>query len=107
MAGARLYFLASVLHNWDDESGLEILKSVASAMTKGYSKLYLNEFVLPDVGWSLREASTDMQMMLNFAGMERTQRQWREFLQRAGFQSVKFWFSPDSGSALAIVEASL
>lgn len=107
MAGARLYFLASVLHNWDDESGLKILMNVASAMTKGYSKLYLNEYVLPDVGCSLRDASTDMQMMLNFAGMERTQRQWRELLQRAGFQSVKFWFSPDSGSALAIVEASL
>lgn len=99
--------MASVLHNWDDESSIQILKNTASAMTPGYSKLYLNEWILPDVGCSLLEASVDIQMMMNNAGMERTQSQWRELLQRAGFQHVKFWLSPGAGFKLGIVEASL
>ena len=107
VSGARLYFLASILHNWDDESGLQILKNIAAAMTKGYSKLILNERIPPDIGCSLVDATADIQMMLNFAGIERTRSQWRDLLERAGFQNVKFSLPPDSLTPLGIVEASL
>lgn len=94
-----------IFHNWDDESSLPILKNTASAMTKGYSKLYLNEWILPDVGCPLFQATMDIQMMMNFGSMERTQSQWKELLHRAGLKLVKFWQSPGFGES--IVEAEL
>lgn len=74
-------------------------------MTKGYSKLYLNEWILPDTGCSLYEATVDMLMMSAFAGMERTQKQWTELLGRAGLQVEKFWLVDEFGEG--IIEASL
>lgn len=44
-------------------------------------------------------------MMLALAGMERTQSQWEELLQRAGLKFEKFWLSPGFGEG--IIEASL
>ena len=76
-------------------------------MEKGYSKLYLSEWILPDVGCPLHEAGMDIQMMINFGGMIRTQGHWRRLLHEAGFQYVKFWFCPDIGSVSGIVEAWL
>lgn len=69
-------------------------------MTKGYSKLYLNEWILPDVGCSLYEATVDLSMMIVLAGMERTQRQWRELVERAGMKVEKFWVSPGFGEGI-------
>ena len=105
--GARLYFLGSVLHNWDDASSLRILKNTASAMEKGYSKLYISEWILPDVGCPLREGGMDIQMMINFGGMIRTRGHWRRLLQEAGLRDVRFWGCPDVRSVDGIVEASL
>ena len=94
-----------ILHNWDDESSVRILSNTASAMTKRYSKLYLNEWILPDVGCPLFPAAVDIQMMMNFGGMERTENQWKELLRRAGLKPVRFWQSPGFGEG--IVEAEL
>ncbi|KAM0798258.1 S-adenosyl-L-methionine-dependent methyltransferase [Usnea florida] len=105
--GARLYFIGSVLADWDDASSLQILKNTASAMEKGYSKLYISEWILPDVGCPLREAGMDIQMMCNFGGMFRTRGHWGRLLREAGFRDVEFWMCPDEGSVDGIVEASL
>lgn len=94
-----------ILHDWDDDNCIEILKNTASAMTKGYSKLYLNEWILPGVGCSLYEASIDINMMINFGGMERSKGQWQELLTRSGLKLEKFWQNPGFGEG--IVEASL
>ena len=104
MTGARLYFLHYIIHDWDDEQSIQILKSIVPAMTKGYSKLYLNDWILPDVGCSLFEATVDAVMMFNLAGMERSRAQWTDLLSRAGLKVDEFWLSPGFGEG--IVEAS-
>ncbi|KAL9071369.1 MAG: hypothetical protein Q9161_004228 [Pseudevernia consocians] len=44
--GARAYYLHSVLHNWPDSKCREILSNLKPALTKGYSKLLINEVVI-------------------------------------------------------------
>ena len=62
--GARAYYLHSVLHDWDDASCLKILRNIVPAMQPGYSKLLINENVVPNVGapWSI--TSMDWLMMV-------------------------------------------
>lgn len=74
-------------------------------MERGYSKLYMNEWVLPDEGCSLYEATMDIQMMMATNGIERTKDQWTELLRRAGLKVERFWLPEGFGEG--IVEASL
>lgn len=76
-------------------------------MEEGYSKLYVSEWILPDVGCPLYEAGMDIQMMINFGGMVRTRGHWRRLLREAGFRGVEFWGCPEVGSVAGIVEAVL
>lgn len=46
--GAPLYYLNFVLHDWPDALAAYILTQLVRAMTTGYSKLILDEFILPN-----------------------------------------------------------
>lgn len=89
--GAKAYYLRSILHDWADSKCREILRNIVSAMTKGYSKLIISEWVLPDTETPLYPALLDINMMAFFSGMERTQTQWTELLASEGLEVVKFW----------------
>lgn len=104
--GARAYFLHHILHDWSDEKCLEILKHLKDAMKPGYSKLLLHEMLIPERGASTFHSMLDMTMMAFNAGMERTERQWTELLNNAGFEVVKFW-APEEADADGIVEATV
>jgi hypothetical protein len=49
-------------------------------MTKGYSKLFINDIILPDVNCSLFQAGFDINMMAMHAGIERSRNQWTTLL---------------------------
>ena len=63
-------------------------------MKPGYSKLILNEIVLPDKGAPLQMALWDMQMMVMVGGRERTEREWRQLLGCVGLEVVGIWQPP-------------
>ena len=48
--GARAYYLHSIIQDWNDDVNTQILKAIVPAMTKGYSKVLVNDFVVPDQG---------------------------------------------------------
>jgi hypothetical protein len=48
--GARAYYLHSIIQDWNDEVNTQILRSIVPAMKKGYSKILVNDFVVPDQG---------------------------------------------------------
>ena len=60
-------------------------------MKPGYSKIILNELVLPDKGMSLTAAQLDITMMAVLAATERTERQWRELIDSVGLRIEKIW----------------
>ena len=104
--GARAYFYHHILHDWSDYKCEEILSNVVSAMKPGYSKLYIHEMIVPETQASAYVAMLDLTMMCFNAGMERTERQWRDLLRKVGLEVIKVWPPPEEGSG-GIVEAIL
>lgn len=103
--GAKAYYLQGILHDWPDHSCREILSNTAAAMRKGYSKLLINEMVLPDTGVNRKGAFLDLSMMALETGAERTSQQWDELLASAGLRIEKIW-STGSGPE-SVIEAEI
>ena len=106
-SGARAYYTHFVLHDWPDEKCRVILRELMSAMKPGYSKLILNESILPDMNCSPWFATNDINMMAILAGMTRSRSQYVELVESVGLEVVKVWRSPDSEDAEGVIEAVL
>ncbi|KAI2468970.1 S-adenosyl-L-methionine-dependent methyltransferase [Annulohypoxylon bovei var. microspora] len=102
VTGARIYYMKSVMHDWVDKDCVRILKSVASSMTRGYSYLVLNEFILPDIGCALLPATADIMMMAFVSGMERSETQWVKLLTAAGLAIEGFYQPPNDGQGIIV-----
>jgi len=102
---AKAYYLHSVLHDWPDEKCLEILKSLIPAMTKGYSKILINENVIPEKGAYWMTTAVDALMMTAFASMERTEKHWKHLLNSVGLKLVKV-YNYEQGTP-SLIEAEL
>jgi len=88
--GARAYYFRYIFHDWPDKSCIEILKQTTGAMTKGYSKLLIFEWILPAKGVPLYPSLLDINMMAVLNGRERTEEQWTSLLKEAGLKVVNF-----------------
>ena len=99
---ADLYLLKNVLHDWDDEACLRILKTVRSAMPRGSRVIVveqLQERNKPDEFASL----TDLQMLTQCdEGRERSAAELTDLLRRAGLRPGKVRRSP---GVMALVDA--
>ncbi|KAL8689022.1 MAG: hypothetical protein Q9218_005211 [Villophora microphyllina] len=89
--GARAYYFRNICHDWPDEDCRRFLSNTAKAMTKGYSRLLIDEYVLPNTGAPIRGSSMDFLMMCFCSGIERTRRQWEDLLGACGLEIVKVW----------------
>ncbi|KAG7418515.1 O-methyltransferase ATR12 [Fusarium oxysporum f. sp. rapae] len=94
--GARAYFMHAVLHNWPDAQATQLLRNTKDSMTKGYSKLFVYDIVLPPTGASISQTTMDVQMMSLLSASERTKSQWEDLLTGAGYKIVKFWPDPSA-----------
>jgi len=74
-------------------------------MEPGYSKILINESVVPDVGAPWQITNLDWTMMAMLINRERTESQWRELLRSVGLQISGIW-KPDGGNE-SIIEAVL
>ena len=94
--GARAYYFRNICHDWSDEHSQTILTNTAKSMEKGYSRILIDDYVLPNTGASLRGSSMDFLMMMYASGMERTRHQWETLLAASGLEIIKVW-GEDSG----------
>lgn len=103
--GARAYYMRNIYHDWPDAQCVEIMKRIAEAMTRGYSKLLIFEWILPAKGVPLYPALLDINMISILNGRERTEDDWKELLQAAGLKIRKIHqVSPDEEG---LIEAEL
>lgn len=100
--GARAYYMRTVLHDWPDKQARAILENIREAMDPD-SMLLLNENNLPESNVTLYSAEIDFSMMALFASLERTQKQWEELLESAGFEVVHVWKPQTQVAASAIL----
>jgi hypothetical protein len=103
--GARAYYFRYIFHDWPDHSCVQIMKHIAGAMEKGYSKLIIFEWVLPSKDVPLYPALLDINMMALLNGRERTEEQWTALLKEAGLKVAKF--HKKGADAEGLIEAEL
>lgn len=77
-------------------------------MNAGYSKVLINEFVVPDMGASDFITAIDLVVMGMSGGMERTKSQWSKLLAPAGLRIEKIWTLYDETERVveAVLDAS-
>ena len=103
--GARAYFFRNVLHDWSNARCREILSQTTKSMEPGYSRLLIEDQVLPDRGADATQAAIDMTMYVMTGGIERTQIVWRELLDSAGLEIMKIW--SDTKGSVPVIEAGV
>ncbi|MCJ1346646.1 hypothetical protein MMC31_004864 [Peltigera leucophlebia] len=105
--GARAYYTHFVLHNWTDAQCRVILQNLMLAMKVGYSKILINEPILPKTNCDTWFAAADINMMSLLAGRERTRQQWIDLLESVDLEIVGIWSSPYDGEEDSVIEAML
>ena len=100
-AGGDAYLLKNIIHDWDDEPSVQILRNVRSAAATGAALLLL-EAVVPDDDSESTAKLTDMEMLLINNGRERTAGEYRRLLDEAGFRLTRV---VDTSSRFSIIEA--
>lgn len=86
--GAKLYFMRGVFHNHPPHKVLKLLENTKAAMAPD-SVLLIDEMILPETDVHIDAASMDITMLAAFAGMERSEAQWRSVIDEAGLRLVK------------------
>lgn len=104
--GARVYYLHWILHDWSDEQARQILTNIAASMEPGYSRLVINENIIPDRNCSFAVACLNILMTVQVGSLERTELQWRELLSTAGLTQMSFHQPPGEGEGVIVVTKS-
>ena len=102
-AGADAYLLRHIIHDWDDDRAITILRNGRRALGQG-GKLLVVEGVVPPGNEPSVSKFFDLAMMVLPGGMERTQEEYRQLLEAAGFRLTRIvptrtWVSVMEGEA--------
>lgn len=106
-AGADLYLLRAVARYRDDDEVYTILGNIRAAMP-AHGRVLLIEPILPttvDGSVSTNRYLSDLNMLVNFSGRERTHSEFRQLLARAGFAPPRVTALP-APSESTLIEAA-
>ena len=79
------YFLVNILHDWDDEICVRILKNITTAMN-GNTRLWIIEYILePEPGFSVAKL-LDIEVLVMGGGRERSITEYKTLLGTAGIE---------------------
>ncbi len=87
-AGADAYLMRHIIHDWDDEQSLTILKHCHAALG-GRGKLLVVEGVVPPGNEPSPSKFFDLAMLVGPGGMERTEDEFRRLFAAAGFRLTR------------------
>jgi SAM-dependent methyltransferase len=82
---ADAYIMKHIIHDWDDERSIKILKSIHRAM-KGDGKLLLAEMVIPEGNEPHPGKMLDLEMLTSPGGLERTADEYARLFEQSGFK---------------------
>ena len=95
------YLMSHVLHDWDDEDCVTILRNCRKTIDPD-GRLLIVEMVVPPDDTPHPGKMFDMFMLVITGGMERTEQQFSELLRRAGFRLTRV---VPTESAVSVIEA--
>jgi hypothetical protein len=99
--GADAYVLRHIIHDWEEEKALKILRNCHEAMTPK-SRLLVIESVIPPGNEPFGGKFLDLVMLLIPGGKERTADEYRELFEQAGFKLTRII---PTGTEVSILEA--
>jgi len=83
-SGADAYMLRHIIHDWEEEKALTILRNCHQAMPSS-GKLLVIESIIPPGNEPFGGKFLDLVMLLIPGGKERTEEEYRELFEKAGF----------------------
>jgi ubiquinone/menaquinone biosynthesis C-methylase UbiE len=98
-AGGDAYMMKHIIHDWDDEHSLRILKNCHAVMQRGARLLVVDSIIAPGNEPSVGK-TLDLFMLL-IGGRERTEAEFRTLFERAGFELTRI---VPTSSPVAVVE---
>lgn len=102
MPQADAYMIMQVIHDWNDEESIAILKAIRRA-APAHAKLLLIEGIVPDDSKPDWIKMLDIFMLALITGRERTLDEFKELMRASGFQ---FERATKAALGLSILEAS-
>jgi hypothetical protein len=105
--GADLYLIKSILHDWDDDRCVTILRN-CRAVIPPHGRLLILEPVLPEVvDGSMPPIMylSDLNMLVNLGGKERTRAEFEALCEQSGFELTNVIPLPPP-VAFSVLEAS-
>lgn len=74
-----------IIHDWDDEHSIKILRNIRSAMNEG-GKVLIIEMVVPEGNEPSPSKALDLLMLVMEGGKERTKDEYKRLLEASGFR---------------------
>ncbi len=97
--GADGYMMKHIIHDWDDQRCVKILRNTRAAMGDNGTLLVI-EIVVPPPGVPSFSKLLDLEMLAVAGGLERTETEYRALLAAAGFDLVAVHSTPGTASIL-------
>jgi orsellinic acid C2-O-methyltransferase len=91
-AGADAFLLKHVIHDWNDEKAIAILRNCRRAMERSGKVLILEGVYPPRIDRSLESrgaAANDVNMLVCTGGRQRSEEEFRSLYQAAGFELAR------------------
>lgn len=83
-AGGDAYLMKAILHDWDDDAATEILRTCRRVMAPTANLIVMERVIGPPN--ELPEGKfSDLNMLVQYAALERTRQEFEELFGRAGF----------------------
>ena len=98
-AGGDAYILKHIIHDWSDEECTTILKHCHAGTREG-GKVLIVEMVIPGPNVPSLSKFLDLQMMVFLTGRERTESEYRQLLERSGFELTRIVDTPSPYSVI-------
>ena len=100
--GGDAYVLKYIIHDWNDERAIMILKNCRQAMAEN-GRVLLVEMVIPAGNAPSPGKFLDLEMLLYFYSRERTEAEYRDLLQQAELELITI---TPTASPFSILEAA-
>jgi hypothetical protein len=84
--GADTYIMKNIIHDWDDEKSILIMRNIRQALGNSGGKLLLLEFVMTPANEPHLSKWADIEMMVLPGGQERTANEYADLLAKSGFK---------------------
>ncbi len=102
-AGADAYIMKHIIHDWDDERALRILRNIKNVM-KANGRVLLVESVITDRNQHDFGKLLDIEMLVSPGGKERTAEEYADLFDRAGLRLTRI---VPTQSPYSVIEAVL